>query len=83
MNVDLFCEFASLNGGENSILALLPSLHRRAVVLRVVAPPKGPLADAVRSLDIELLGHDIVSGDSVSRKAENRAWHLPGHHPAG
>lgn len=70
MKVDVLCEFGSRNGGENSMLALLPPLRRRGVRFRVVAPPQGPLADAVRALDVELIPFEYEAGQSLFRRRE-------------
>ncbi len=42
------CEYPSLNGGEHSLLAAVRCLEPRHVTVEFAAPPRGPLADAVR-----------------------------------
>jgi glycosyltransferase involved in cell wall biosynthesis len=49
MRTVLVCfEYPSLNGGENSFLAALPSLRAAGWMVRAAAPPGGPLAEALR-----------------------------------
>jgi len=49
------CEFASLNGGEYSMLATLPVLQRAGFRITVAAPEQGPLIDVLGSMGIEHL----------------------------
>ncbi len=70
MNIDLLCEFGSLNGGENSILALLPLLRRRGIEFRIVAPPAGPFADRIRELDFELVPIHCEPGSPLAVRRE-------------
>ena len=51
----LLCEYSTLNGGERSMLATLRTLRTIDFTPVVIAPPYGPLADALATLDIELL----------------------------
>ncbi len=55
MHVTFLCEFGSLNGGEQSLLAVLPFLQSAGLRLMAIAPPQGPLAEAFRGLGVELV----------------------------
>jgi len=54
-HVLLLCEYAALGGGERSMLATFDLVCRAGFTPAVAAPPEGPLADAVRARDVELL----------------------------
>ena len=47
------CEFASLNGGERSLLAVLPHLQQAGWLFDFLAPTAGPLADELRRRGID------------------------------
>ena len=49
------CEFATLNGGENSMLSTLPILQRAGFRITIAAPEQGPLIDVLGSMGIEHL----------------------------
>jgi len=51
-SVLLLFEYATLNGGEYSILALLPELIRRGYRFAAAARPNGPLAETLASRDV-------------------------------
>lgn len=70
MNVDILFEFGSLNGGEQSMLALLPLLRARGVRIRALAPPEGDLASALRSLDFELIPFRLDAEAPFARRQE-------------
>ncbi len=57
----LLCEYATLNGGEQSMLATLDGVRRLGFTPRAIAPPEGPLADALRCRDVELLPLEVGS----------------------
>jgi glycosyltransferase involved in cell wall biosynthesis len=50
----LLCEYATLNGGEQSMLSTLEHVGRAGFSIRALAPPSGPLADALRLRQIEV-----------------------------
>lgn len=50
----LLCEYATLNGGERSMLATLEGVCEAGFRPIVMAPPQGPLAETLRSRGIEL-----------------------------
>jgi len=52
--LELICEFATLNGGERSMLAVLGYVVAAGFDVRVIAPPSGPLADELRRRGIEV-----------------------------
>ena len=68
MNVDILCEYGSLNGGENSMLALLPLLKEHGVTFRVVCPPTGPLAETLNRFDIETVPFELRTGTSLEER---------------
>ena len=51
----LLCEYPTLNGGERSMLATLDGVRAAGFTPAVMAPPQGPLADALAAAGIELL----------------------------
>ncbi len=50
----LLCEFATLNGGERSMLATLDGIGEAGFSTVVAAPPTGPLAETLRRRGIEV-----------------------------
>ncbi|MEE8452862.1 MAG: glycosyltransferase family 4 protein [Thermoguttaceae bacterium] len=66
----LLCEYATLNGGEQSMLATLDGVREAGVTPSVLGPPRGPLADALHAKNIELLpfpSHD-ATGKRLSQQ---------------
>lgn len=59
MKVLLACEYPSLNGGENSLLSILPTLQKNGVQPVVAVPERGDLADAFRALGIATYDFDL------------------------
>jgi len=55
----ILCEYPTLNGGERSMLATLPGVQAAGFDVAVAAPPAGPLADAVRRREVDLLPFDV------------------------
>lgn len=51
--VAVLCEYGSLNGGEHSLLALVPAIRERGWDPLVLAPPDGELATALADRQIE------------------------------
>jgi glycosyltransferase involved in cell wall biosynthesis len=51
----LVCEYSTLNGGERSMLATLDGVCRAGFSVAVVAPPTGPLAEALAARGVEVL----------------------------
>lgn len=68
----VLCEFGSLNGGEQSLLAVAPLLRELGFDLAVAAPPLGPLADALRALRVPLVPLETRIQDSRSDLAARR-----------
>ena len=81
MFVALLCEFGSLNGGENSILAVLPLLRNRGIRFQVFAPPQSPLAESVAAMDIETVPFSISEHFSLSERRQRLAELLQQHRP--
>jgi glycosyltransferase involved in cell wall biosynthesis len=50
----LLCEYATLNGGERSMLATLDDVRAAGLSVAVMAPPEGPLAEALHARGIEV-----------------------------
>lgn len=67
----LLCEYATLNGGERSILATLGGVRAAGFASAVIAPPQGPLADALAAAEIELLSFTCHTVDG-HRLPQNR-----------
>jgi glycosyltransferase involved in cell wall biosynthesis len=51
----LLCEYATLNGGERSMLATLDGVRAAGFAPLVMAPPQGPLAETLAARGVELL----------------------------
>ena len=64
-NVLLLCEYATLNGGEQSMLATLDGLRAAGWEPAVMAPPEGPLAVALRARGIEHRPFTLHGSDGV------------------
>jgi glycosyltransferase involved in cell wall biosynthesis len=63
----LVCEYASLNGGERSILATLDQVRGAGFELVAAAPPSGPLADAFRHRQVDVVPFQ-AGGDLATRR---------------
>lgn len=63
--IALLFEFATLNGGERSMLAVLDALNKQPLRFEFVAigPPAGRLANALRDRDIPLVGWSTQAAD--------------------
>lgn len=53
----LACEYPTLLGGERSLLSTLPAVLQAGFEVDVVCPPAGPLADAVASRGVRVVGY--------------------------
>jgi glycosyltransferase involved in cell wall biosynthesis len=51
----LLCEYPTLNGGEQSMLATFNGLRAAGLTLAVMAPPDGPLASELTARGVELI----------------------------
>jgi glycosyltransferase involved in cell wall biosynthesis len=49
------CEYASLNGGERSLLSVIDGVRSAGLDLCIAAPPTGPLAEALTDLNVPLV----------------------------
>jgi glycosyltransferase involved in cell wall biosynthesis len=54
-NVLLLCEYPTISGGEQSMLATLEGIRRAGIEVRVIAPPEGPLAEELARRGVEVL----------------------------
>jgi glycosyltransferase involved in cell wall biosynthesis len=63
----LLCEYAVLHGAEESMLSTLDAVASSGFVVSVAAPPEGPLADALRGRDIEVLPFRVHDASGVRR----------------
>lgn len=63
IDVLMLCEWPSLNGGEQSMLAVSDLLLEQGVRLAVAAPPEGPLAEALHRRGIEVVPFDWRTAD--------------------
>ena len=52
-SIFVLCEYATLNGGEQSMLSTLSGVIRAGYRVSVAAPPVGPLAEALRNAGVE------------------------------
>ena len=66
MKVLLLFEYASLNGGEHSLLSVLPLLQEGGIQFEAAAPQEGPLAESLAKLGIK------ISGFSATTSSGNR-----------
>jgi len=60
----VLCEYASLNGGERSLLSVIDGIREEGFDILVAAPPAGPLAGRLAERDIRLIPlalHDQTS----------------------
>jgi glycosyltransferase involved in cell wall biosynthesis len=56
----LLCEYPTLNGGERSMLSTLGGVRRAGFSPVVLAPPQGPLAEALAAADVEIIPFDCL-----------------------
>jgi len=72
IRVLVLCEFGSLNGGEQSLLAVVKPLRTLGFALTVAAPREGPLADSLRASDVRLVPLDRQTWDARRGLADRR-----------
>ena len=65
----VLCEYATLNGGERSLLAVLPHLQRAGWEFDFLAPSEGALADALRERAVAIVGRHDEIADVLSRRS--------------
>lgn len=58
----IIAEYGSLNGGERSLLAVIPYLQRQGWTFVAALPCPSPLADALRSLGVLVQPFDFLRG---------------------
>lgn len=64
------CEYPTLHGGERSLLATLPAVAAAGFDVTVLAPPSGPLADALVAKGIAHLPFSIHLPDGQRRRQD-------------
>jgi glycosyltransferase involved in cell wall biosynthesis len=65
-HVALICEYPTLNGGERSLLSVLPGLAIRGFRFTAIAPAEGPLARAFAKQGIEVV--PFAATDAAGRR---------------
>jgi glycosyltransferase involved in cell wall biosynthesis len=70
-DVFLLCEYATLGGGERSMLATLDGFRQAGFTPTVAAPPEGSLADALRARHVEVLPW-VLRDDTGARLSQDR-----------
>jgi len=63
----LLCEYATLSGGEQSMLAVLDGIRGSGFAPAVIAPPEGPLADALAARDVEVVPFSVADSQRTHR----------------
>ncbi len=58
----LLCEYPTLHGGERSMLATLGGVRAAGFGVTVAAPPEGPLAEALRREEVEVVPFRTLDG---------------------
>ena len=61
----LFCEYATLNGGERSLLSVLPNLIDHRYKVFVVLPDRGNLVDALRQFNVTVIPFEFYRLDGT------------------
>jgi glycosyltransferase involved in cell wall biosynthesis len=56
----LLCEYPALNGGERSLLAVLPTLQQAGWEFDAWCPGVGPLADSLTSLGVRVFAQKLI-----------------------
>jgi glycosyltransferase involved in cell wall biosynthesis len=67
----LLCEYATLNGGERSMLSTFDGLRAAGYTPVVIAPSQGPLVDALNARAVEHISFDCRAPDGA-RIPQNR-----------
>ncbi len=65
-NLLLLCEYASLNGGERSMLSTIDGVRAARFTPTVIGPPEGPLAETLRRREVELV--PFAFGDASGKR---------------
>ena len=81
----LLCEYPALNGAERSMLAALDGIRAAGFRISAMAPPEGPLADALRAENVavvpwslnDISGRRLPQGELRRRLAEQLAGIRP------
>jgi glycosyltransferase involved in cell wall biosynthesis len=59
----LICEYPTISGGEQSMLATLGGVRSAGYDVRVACPPAGPLANALRQRDVPVVPFSVVDAN--------------------
>lgn len=70
-NVLFVCEYATLNGGEQSLLAWLPHLQQAGWSAAVACPPQGPFIEVLKADGVETVAW-FVDGSLQQKRAALR-----------
>lgn len=70
MRVAVLFEYPTLWGGERSMLSVLERLNGRSANAVAIAPAKGPLAEALRSQNIQHISFQAFGSDGTRRPRE-------------
>lgn len=71
-DVLIICEYATLSGGERSMLATLDLVSRAGFNLAAAAPPDGPLAESLRARGLEVVPFTVRAGGATVPQARAR-----------
>jgi glycosyltransferase involved in cell wall biosynthesis len=74
----LLCEYPTLNGGEQSMLATLDGVRQAGYAVVAAAPPEGPLAETLRSRGVEVEPFPVVGADGTRRSQASLREELSG-----
>ncbi len=75
----LLCEYPTLNGGERSMLATLPGVRAAGFSPVAMAPPDGPLAEALAAAGVEHLPFSCRESNGASRPQNRLREELSAH----
>ena len=62
----LACEYPTINGGEQSLLSVLPLLGKHGLSFAALVPAAGPLAEALAAVDVEIV--PLAARDAAGRR---------------
>lgn len=71
-DVLIVCEYATLSGGERSMLATLDLVSHAGFSMAVAAPPDGPLAESLGARGIEVVPFTVRAGGATIPQTRSR-----------
>jgi glycosyltransferase involved in cell wall biosynthesis len=77
-NTLLLCEYATLNGGERSMLATLAAIQYAGFSLAALAPPQGPLAKTLRERGVDVVAFNTRDSAGHHRPQQELREELAG-----